>query len=177
MKLRIYNPIILAIDLRHRRFGYAVFEGHRLLRDSGLRVYRAVGEAEAAMASKRLMVLLKTFSPSAIVVKRERWDRAQTNSHIQSLVEVMARVAKAHSIPISLIRQDDVRKTFQNLDCETRDEIAAALARIFPELVWRLPPKRRAWQSEHPRMAMFDAIALGLAYWHHPSTELPAPPA
>ena len=176
MNLRIYDPTILAIDLRHRRFGYAVFEGHRHLRDSGLRVYRAVGEAEAAMASKRLAVLLKSFSPSTIVVKRERWNRAQTSSHISSLVEVMARAASAHSIPIRLIGDDDVRKTFRNLGCETREEIAAALARIFPELVWRLPPKRRPWQSEHPRMAMFDAIALGLAYWQHQSIQLPAPP-
>jgi hypothetical protein len=172
MNLRIYDPTILAIDLRHRRFGYAVFEGHRRLRDSGLRVYRAIGEAEASMASKRLAVLLKSFSPSAIVVKRERWDRAQTSSHISSLVEVMTRGASAHSIPIFLIGDDDVRKTFRNLGCETRDEIAAALSRIFPELVWRLPPKRRAWQSEHPRMAMFDAIALGLAFWHHHGAEL-----
>lgn len=176
MNLRIYDPTILAIDLRHRRFGYAVFEGHRYLRDSGLRVYRAVGEAEAAMASKRLAVLLRSFSPSIIVVKRERWDRAQTSSHISSLVEVMTRVALAHSIPILLIGDDDVRRTFRNLGCETRYEIAAALARMFPELVWRLPPKRRAWQSEHPRMAMFDAIALGLAYWQHQSTRLPVPP-
>jgi hypothetical protein len=177
MNLRIYDPTILTIDLRHRRFGYAVFEGHRLLRDSGLRVYRAVGEAEAAMATKRLATLLKSFSPSAIVVKRERWDRAQTNSHINALVEVMTRVAASHSVPIVLIEHDDVRKTFRNLGCETRDEIAAALARIFPELHWRLPPKRRAWQSEHPRMAMFDAIALGLAYWQHQAIELQVPPA
>lgn len=147
-----------------------------MLRDSGLRIYRAVGEEEVAMASKRLAVLSKSFSPSAIVVKRERWDRSQTNSHIKSLAEVMIRVASAHSVPIFLLEQDDVRKTVNNMGCETRDEIAAALARIFPELVWRLPPKRRAWQSEHPRMAMFDAIALGLAYWQHQSTQLPVPP-
>ena len=153
-----------------------MFEGHKLLLDSGLRVYRAVGEAEAAMASKRLAALLKAFSPSAIVVKRERWDRAQTNSHIRSLVEVMIRVTSAHSIPIYLIRHEELRTTFRNMDCETRDEIAAALARIFPELVWRLPPKRRAWQSEHPRMAMFDAIALGLAYWQHPTARIPTTP-
>jgi hypothetical protein len=176
MNLRIYDPTILAIDLRHRRFGYAVFQGHRLLRDSGLRVYRAVGEAEAAMASKRLTMLLKSFSPSAIVVKKERWDRAQVSSHIRSLVEVMTRVAATHTIPILVIGDNDVRRTFRNMECETRDEIAAALARIFPELHWRLPPKRRAWQSEHPRMAMFDAIALGLAYWQNPSTELTVPP-
>jgi hypothetical protein len=119
---------------------------------------------------------LKSFSPSAIIVKRERWERAQISSHIRSLVEVMTRVGSTHSIPILLIGDDDVRKTFRNLGCDTRDEIAAALARIFPELVWRLPPKRRAWQSEHPRMAMFDAIALGLAYWQHQSSALPVPP-
>ena len=173
MNLRIYDPKILAIDLRHRRLGYAVFEGHKLLLDAGLRVYRAVGEAEAAMASKRLTVLLKSFSPSAIVVARERLDRAETSAHIRSLVEVMVRTAGAHSIPIFVIGNDDVRKTFRNMGCETRDEIAVALARIFPELAWRLPPKRRAWQSEHPRMALFDAIALGLAYWQHQCVVLP----
>jgi hypothetical protein len=176
MNLRIYDPKILAIDLRHRRFGYAVFEGHRVLLDSGLRFYRAVGEVEAAMATKRLAALLKSFSPSAIVIKRERWDRAQTSLHIRSLVEVMIQGASANSVPICLIAHEDVKKTFRNLGCETRDQTAAALARIFPELVWRVPPKRRAWQSEHPRMAMFDAIALGLAYWQHPATQFPTPP-
>ncbi len=176
MNLRIYDPTILAIDLRHRRLGYAVFEGHRLLLDSGLRVYRAIGEVEAAMASKRLAVLLKSFSPLAIVIKRERWARAQTSTHIKGLVEALSQVASEHSTSIFLIEDDDVRKTFRNMGCETRDEIAAALARIFPELVWRLPPKRRAWQSEHPRMAMFDAIALGLAYWQHESAKPPSPP-
>ena len=175
MNLRIYDPRILAIDLRHRRFGYAVFEGHRTLHDSGLRVYRAVGEEEAEMASKRLAVLLESFAPSAIVIKRERWDRAQISPHIRSLVEVVTKVASAHSVSICLIGDDDVRRTFRNMGCETRDEIAAALARIFPELQWRLPPKRRPWQSEHPRLAMFDAIALGLAYWQHQSYKVPGP--
>jgi hypothetical protein len=176
MKLRIYDLKILAIDLRHRRFGYAVFTGNKILRDSGLRVYRAVGEEEAEMASRRLDGLLQSFTPSAIVIKRERWDRAKTSSHIKSLVEVVTRVAAAHSISIFLVKDDDVRQTFRNLGCETRDEIAATLARIFPDLFWKLPPKRRAWQSEHPRMAMFDAIALGLAYWQHRNTPLPGPP-
>jgi hypothetical protein len=127
------------------------------------------------MASKRLAVLLESFAPSAIVIKRERWDRAQTSPHIRSLVEVVTRVASAHSVSICLIRDDDVRQTFRNMGCETRDEIAAGLARIFPELHWKLPPKRRPWQSEHPRMAIFDAVALGLAYWQHQSYKLPAP--
>ena len=39
------------------------------------------------------------------------------------------------------------------------------VARMFPELLWKLPPKRKIWESEHPIMTMFDAIAMGFAYW------------
>src|SRR5580693_9338833 len=102
MHLRIYDPIILAIDLRHRRFGYAVFEGHRTLLDWGVRVYPTLGELEAAMAGKRLGALSGLFSPSVIVVKKERWESAQTSSHMRNLVEAFTREAFAHSIQIHL---------------------------------------------------------------------------
>lgn len=143
------------------------------LLDWGVRVYPAIGEEEASMASKRLSSLLKLFSPSVIVLKKERWDLAGTNLHMQLLIEVAKRAAILNAVQIRLLGDADVRATFRNMDCETRIEIAEALARVFPELVSYLPPKRRAWQAEHPRMTVFDAIALGLAYWQHPSTEPP----
>ena len=172
MKLRIYDPRILAIDLRHRRFGYAVFEGHQTLLDWGLRVYPAVGEAEAAMLSKRLAELLKMFSPEGIIVTKERWDRGETNPQVRILEEAILREAAIHSISVRAVSQNEVRRSFQNLGCDTRYEIASALARIFPELSSDLPPIRKTWQPEHGRMTIFDAIALGLAYWQHESTYL-----
>jgi hypothetical protein len=51
------------------------------------------------------------------------------------------------------------------MDCKTKVELAATLAMIFPELAWRLPPKRKIWQSEHRRQTAFDAIALAVGYW------------
>jgi hypothetical protein len=173
MRLRIYDPRILAIDLRHRRFGYAVYEGHKVLLDWGVRVYPAVGEAEAAMASRRLSSLIRLFSPTVMVFKMERWELSRTNPHMRTLVAMAESQASAHSVQIRLITDSDVKSSFRNMDCETRDEIAGALARIFPELSSYIPPKRRAWQAEHPRLTVFNAIALGLAYWHHPSK---APP-
>lgn len=175
MKLRIYDPTILAIDLRHRRFGYAVFEGHRLLLDWGERAYRAVGDEEAAIASKRLDVLLKLFSPSAIVLKKERWNRVHGNPHLQPLAQAILQIACNHSVPIHLVGQDGLRETYMKLGCETRENIAITLARIFPELLWSLPPKRKAWEAEHNRMCVFDAIALGFSYWQHPIMQLPCP--
>jgi hypothetical protein len=172
MKLRIYDSRILAIDLRHRRFGFAVFEGHRNLLGSGARLYPATGEAEVAMMSKRLISLLQLFTPSAIVTTQERWDRASISPHVRSLEEEILRVAANHSIAVHAISQRQVRQSFLNLGCETRYQIATSLSRIFPELLPRLPPARRLWESEHSSMTIFDAVALGFAYWQHENTNV-----
>jgi hypothetical protein len=176
MHLRIYDPTLLAIDLRHRRFGYAVFEGHKQLLDCGVRVYPAVGDAEAQMAQKRLAALLGLFSPSAIVLSKERVDRALFNSQMRAVVETVRREAADNAIPIYVLEQSRVRETFFNLGCNNKDEIASALARIFPELHWNLPPKRALGDPEHSRTTVFDAIALGLAYWQHSCARLPPLP-
>ena len=147
-----------------------------MLLDWGVSGYPPEDHGEPVVASKRLAALLKVSSPSAIVVKTERWNSAQTSAGARSLAEAISGESSARSIPICLVRQDELASTFLNLQCETKYEIASALTRIFPELLWKLPPKRQVWQSEHPRMTMFDAIALGLAYWQHASTFLSSPP-
>jgi len=44
--------------------------------------------------------------------------------------------------------------------------VAQTLAAQFPvELGKRLPPKRRPWMSEDPRMDIFDAVALAASVW------------
>ena len=127
------------------------------------------------MAGDRLSTVLKLFSPEYIVVTKERWDRAETNANLRSVEMTMMRVARTRSIPICCIKQDDVRASFRNLGCETRYEIASALTRVFPELLWKLPLARRPWVPEHSSMIVFDAIALGLAYWQHSSVRISPP--
>jgi hypothetical protein len=146
-----------------------------MLLDWGICEYLLSGNERAEIAGRRLAALLKICSPSTVVLKTERWESAIASPSGRALIEAITRETSARSIPICLIRQNQLRRTFLNLQCETKEEIASALARIFPELLWKLPPKRQIWQSEHPRMTMFDAIALGLAYWQHSSTQLPPP--
>jgi hypothetical protein len=42
-----------------------------------------------------------------------------------------------------------------------KHEVAAALAKQFPSLASRLPPKKKCWQSEDYRIGIFDAAAVG----------------
>jgi hypothetical protein len=166
MKLRIYDPVLLAIDLRHRRFGYAAFQGHRTLLEWGQRYYPAIGDAERAIAQTRLSKLMDVVAPDLILIKQERWDRAYHDRHLANPLKALRSEATRRTVPIRLIREETVRTTFGKFGCHTKPEIAATLASFFPELLSSIPPPRKAWQTEHSRMSVFDAVALGVAYWH-----------
>jgi len=165
MKLRIYDPVVLALDLRHRRFGYAIFQGHRTLLEWGQRVYPAVGEKERDLAQRRIGKLLDGFSPDLILLKQERWERGHKDIHLSHPLTALQNEAQRVSVPIRLIPESSIRHVFANFGCSRKSEIAATLASLFPELLRNVPPPRKTWQSEHPRMAIFDAVALGVAYW------------
>jgi hypothetical protein len=166
MKLRIYDPVVLALDLRHRRLGYAVFQGHRTLLEWGQRVYPAVGDTERELAQRRIAKLLDGFAPDLILLKQEHWERGHSDMHLIHPLAALQAEAQRYAIPIRLIEEKTVRTAFAIFGCSTKAEIAATLASLFPELIRSVPPPRKPWQSQHPRMAVFDAIALGVAYWH-----------
>jgi len=59
-----------------------------------------------------------------------------------------------------------VKKVFAVFRANTKHEIAHAVAQQLPELAPRLPRFRKPWMSEDYRMAIFDAAALALTYFH-----------
>jgi hypothetical protein len=64
-----------------------------------------------------------------------------------------------------MFSQKRIRKAFFADGRGTKHALATQLANRFPEeLGNRLPPKRRAWDSEDYRMGIFDAVALAVAF-------------
>ena len=64
-----------------------------------------------------------------------------------------------------VLGRDEIESTFCIFRARIKEEIACAIVGIFPELLVRLPPKRKKWQTETRGMIVFDAIATGIAYW------------
>lgn len=167
-----HDPRILAIDLRPQQFGYAVFEGPKRLLDWGVAYYRPGGKEGAVVAGRRVAEMVRMFLPSVIVVKKVRQKIARDSYGAQPILRVIRRKAAADSISLRLISRRDVREAFGIFRGNTKYEIACNLTVIFPELLWKLPPKRKLYESEHPSMTTFDAIALGFTYWEHNGTEI-----
>jgi len=154
---------ILAIDLRSERFGFAVFEGRSRLIDWGVCLYGFSGASTAAR--NRLAPLLKQFRPSAIVVSIARREKALGRDGVRRILSSIKREALANSTPTRVIAKSQVRTVFRSLHAKTKHEVAIAVAQLFPELRWKLPPKRKLWQKEHYRIAIFQAVAVGYVYW------------
>lgn len=170
MPLRIYDPRILAIDLRPRRSGFAIFEGPRRLLDYGTFATPS-GQLEKTIGN-RLVDIQKLALPDVVVVKKERWEKLIALPQETSFIETLNGDSETSPTPIRLLGQGALDSTYGNLGCETKAEVSGALAKIFPELVWQLPPRRKMWESEHPRQTVFDAIALGFAYWQNETTAI-----
>jgi hypothetical protein len=169
-----HNPLILSIDLRPQRFGYAIFEGPRRLIDWGACFYPPGGKQGAVVAGRKVAGLIKVFVPSVIVVKKVL-HKSRNSEGVQPILRAIRREASIQSIPVCFVSRTDVRQAFRIFGGETKYEIACVLTGIFHELLWRLPPARTFYKGEHPAMSIFDAVSLGFTYWQLSGTEIPPP--
>lgn len=165
------------MDLRLRSYGYVVFEGPDRLLDWGVRSFRSGVNAVQVPMRKKFAKLLDEFSPSDVVAKDLSERQGITGRKLRKITEVVRREATKRAIPLRFLKPGALEAAFGGEDRLTKYAVASALAQRFPELSWRLPPKRKPWQSEDYRTSIFDAAALGAAYFARLAKHARAVPA
>ena len=174
--MRHHNEMrILAVDARQSRFGYALFEGPRHLLDWGEIPAGSANRTSIKIASKRIEPLLELGHPEVVVVKRARRGNRGSATATTPIVKAILREATERQIPVYPMSRTEIQQAFRIFGGSTKDEIANIVAGEFPELLARLPSKKKAWQSERHAMIVFDAIATGFAFWQRngPQSALP----
>ncbi len=173
MHTRTKSSRVLAIDLRTQRFGYAAFEGSKRLLDFGARAFAPGGTAGAQVAATRVAALIKLFHPSVIVIREEHRGHGGRTPDMTPVLTSINCEAKFRSIPVCVMPSEEMKEAFRPFRARTKHEVATMLSGIFPELLWKLPRKRRTWDPERHIVAVFDAIALGFAYCINPRVRTP----
>jgi hypothetical protein len=64
------------------------------------------------------------------------------------------------------VARTTVKKTFLPSGIRNKNQMARFIVVRFPELARYVPPERKPWMSEDPRMAIFDGAAFALALFH-----------
>lgn len=166
---------ILAIDLRPRRFGFAVLEDGKRLVDSGIKMMNGLGNI-AALLQKRIHPLIVFYLPSVIVVNLGSDARRSSRVTGAKFLEIIRSEAEVQSAEFVVLTRTDIRNAFRQSGNRSKDEIAGFIAGLFPDVGWKLPPRRKNWQPEHHNITMFDAVSVGLTYLAQQGHALPNNP-
>ena len=156
---------VLALDVRPRSFGYVLFEGPERLLDWGARSFRKGVNAVRIPLAQKIEALVDECDPTVVVAKEAPRRKKINSAKRRKMLDVIVRKAKHGRIPVRVLGRSAVRAAFASNGLQTKHQVASALAERFAELAPILPPKRKPWQSEDYRTSIFDAAALGTAYF------------
>jgi hypothetical protein len=154
---------VLAIDVRASKFSFVVFDGPDRLLDWGQRNFRRGVNAVRFSAMVKIARLLDEYSPDVVVLK-ERPNGGRSDLRKGTLWQ-----AKSRHIPVRTVPWNLVKATLAG-DGRNKYRVASAVASRYPELASRLPAERKIWESEAYQSSLFDAAALGIAYFSQQRT-------
>lgn len=176
MKSLSSEPRVLAMVIRASRVGFVLFAGPKQILDWGTHSIPRAGPT-ATRSSMRILTLITSFTPSAIAVKLSRRKHDVDARFAQKFLRFIVDEARVRLTPTVQINEKDIKRAFQMFKGNSKYDRARSLVSVFPELDWKMPPVRKPWQSEPRAMMIFDAAAIGFAYWQTRDTQSLAPPA
>lgn len=156
----------LALEVRSRRYAFAVFQGSDLL-DWGAGNY-ASGMQDTDAGIGKLRFLLNLYAPPVVVVRQTRPVKGEATKTATAALRRIGTELKRSSVRLVVVSRYDIRRFFAPYSCHTKHDVASLLADRFPELKSKLPRRRKPWDTEAHAMAVFDAIGTAVAFGRVP---------
>jgi hypothetical protein len=148
----------LALEVRSKRFGFAVFEGERLLDWGASRC------SHFEIAARKVSALVLRYAPSVALARRIRRTANNLQDSTPDVMRSIRRALKRQAVTFVILQNRRLRGFFRANGCRNKHQIAMRLALEFPMLKRMVPKTRKAWDPEPHTTIVFDAIATDLAY-------------
>jgi Holliday junction resolvasome RuvABC endonuclease subunit len=152
------NVCVLGIAPSTRGFGYAVMSEGNTLVDWGVKAVKTGKKNDRCLW--QVAKLIEMYSPADIALENCS-KNSRRSGRIRGLIEEIAGLARENGIRVRSLSRKQVNLKILRNETGTKHEIAANLAGKFQgQLSFRLPQKRRVWESEAYQMDIFAAVAL-----------------
>ena len=153
---------ILSIAPSYRGFGFAVLEGADTIMEAA---YKTVKGDKNAQALKKVEALIAHYQPGVVILEDTSAEGSRRWPRIRTLCKQIHKCAVARKVGVKLYSREQVMKAFLPDGQGTRHALAEIIANRFPEQLGpQLPPKRKFYMNEDPRMVIFDAVALAMIF-------------
>lgn len=146
---------ILALSLDWQGFGFVAFDGQDDLIDFGTRNFRRKVKIPF---EEKIPLLLDANQPDLLLMVKP------STTLREGIAAKIASIAKKEQIPLEIISWTEIRKSFP-LTHSSKYQVARAIAERYPELQFRLPSARKAYNSEKFGITIFEAAAAGFVYY------------
>jgi hypothetical protein len=155
---------VLAIYFQAAGFAFAVLsDGHEPLVAWGVPEFR--GANTEARCLKRIESLLLLHTPDVLVLQDTSQRNTRRASRIQELNRETVGLAKDLGVRVSTYARTRVQDYFKDLGADTKQRMAEIIAKHLPALELYVPPPRKPWKSQDPRMGIFEAAALAWMFF------------
>jgi len=162
MKHHRRRDLVLSVFVTSGGLAFTLFEGPLSPVDWGAKEMR--GAQRNARCTQAVADMIKRYYPDILVIEdygESHWRRAARIARLYKSIEGMALV---NGITVCRYARDQVRGAFERFGATTKQERAVLIAHHIPAFSSKVPPQRKIWMSEHPRMGLFEAAALNLTY-------------
>ncbi|MHB8147501.1 MAG: hypothetical protein ACYDGM_09635 [Vulcanimicrobiaceae bacterium] len=159
------NPfnMVLSIYPFSRGFAFVLFEGVDNPFDWGVKEIKRKEKNAGTLAE--IKKLVDRYRPEVLVIEETVGRGSRRTPRIRKLYRMLVHFARAEFVDLHRCSKSEIKACFAYVGACTKYEIAKAIAIQIPAFAHRTPPRRKAWMTEDPRQSLFDAAALGLAYY------------
>jgi len=163
------HPVALTLGISptKRGFGWVAFDGPLSLFDWGSVFVRGEKNLNCVRYFEGLLDRL----PVELLVMEEPSAKVHRSDRVSALQGLLRSSALLRNVEVATYRRDQVQRCFSVVAAQSQQEIAEAIARLFPDLAHKVPRKRSAWMGEDRRMAIFSAVALVLTHFQIDGTD------
>lgn len=165
MRWRHPREGVLALAPSARGVAYVYFESPLSPVDWGLVGTKGRGNRKNAECFEMIQRIIARLQPDVIVLHEYALPGVRRSQRVRRLQHMIATYAIAQVIEVRRYGRSDIKQAFVNFGAATRYEIAQVIAGQIDAFGHRLPPHRKLWMTEDPRMTLFEAAALGLTYF------------
>jgi Holliday junction resolvasome RuvABC endonuclease subunit len=153
---------VLSVAPSYRGFGFVVLEGEETIVEA---TDKTVKGDKNAQVLKKVEALISHYQPHVLVMENTSAEGSRRWPRIRTLCKQIIKRAESRKVRVKLYSREQVMKTFLPDGGGTKHDLTEIMAKRFPEqLASQLPPKRKFYMNEDPRMAIFDAVALALMF-------------
>lgn len=156
------SGIVLALHPTTWGFGWAAFRGP--LSPVDWNAARVLGDRNA-QSLKRIRRLIDRFRPSEIIIEQFEGEPTRRHPRVRRLYRSIVKLAQENGIEPRIFTREAIETVFATFNAKTRYDIAKVIASKIDSFGHLLPPERKPWLPEHPRMGLFSAAALAITYF------------